>query len=516
MLLGEVAYLGTVLSHMFRTLALSALLVLPGVMPAGTTAPSGPCGEVVAATSNAWLAASTPARATSPVTSLPEPLPTTVPAASSTTVSEADPGTSSSTVDSTTTTTQAPSGGLVGETNDADGWDAITGRLVASGWQQTNADVAELQLRAETVLQAAQVLLTAAEQRVANSRQSRLDAIAGVEAVAAAAVATLGARTTALENATTARRQMAERALVGFVQGGENYGAEWLGSDGNPAVAKTLARAASSSAEQEAVRWVGEVERSGRAIASLACAQQVAEQRLVVAEQELLAADAALVEAERFFNTSNIRFSVMNASAVSGAVFPIDGPVWYGDTWHASRSGGRLHLGVDFIAGWGTPIVATENGVIVRKGWDVLGGWRVSVLGDSGTYYYLAHLAAYVTNQPIGYRVSAGEPLGWVGDTGNATGTPHLHWEVHPFNGEAVNPYPFAFALQRAGNYPAVRTIPLDPTIRPSLPVVETSIWPEVEPSFIIAPTTTPASDVPGSSSSTGVTATTTALTPKG
>ncbi len=110
----------------------------------------------------------------------------------------------------------------------------------------------------------------------------------------------------------------------------------------------------------------------------------------------------------------------------------------YGDSWSAPRSGGRRHEGVDMLAPAGTPIYAVVNGVVNFKQ-NRLGGNAVSLVGDNGNRYYYAHLSSY---EGASRRVAQGEVIGYNGDTGNATGVPHLHFEIHPGGGLAVNPTP--------------------------------------------------------------------------
>ena len=129
--------------------------------------------------------------------------------------------------------------------------------------------------------------------------------------------------------------------------------------------------------------------------------------------------------------------NIGGVSYIDGIICPMLGSA-YGDTWGAPRSGGRRHEGVDMLAPTGTPIYAVVNGYATFKQ-NRLGGNAVSLAGDNGTRYYYAHLSAY---EGVSRRVLQGEVIGYNGDTGNATGVPHLHFEIHPGGGLAVNPTP--------------------------------------------------------------------------
>ncbi len=133
---------------------------------------------------------------------------------------------------------------------------------------------------------------------------------------------------------------------------------------------------------------------------------------------------------------------------VGGLVCPVQGPHHFRDTWGAPRSGYRTHQGVDMMADRGTPLVAIEAGTVGRLSDGGLGGITVWLLGDSGTEYYYAHLDAWAAGLAQGQHVSVGGSLGTVGSTGNAPDEwPHLHFQVHPNGGAAINPTPTVAAI---------------------------------------------------------------------
>ena len=113
-------------------------------------------------------------------------------------------------------------------------------------------------------------------------------------------------------------------------------------------------------------------------------------------------------------------------------------PAPFADTWGAPRSGGRRHQGVDMIGQRGIPVLAVVDGVAEPKT-NVLGGTTIWFSGVDGHNYYYAHLDRY---GQLG-SVKAGTTIGFLGQTGNAQfSIAHLHFEIHPYGGPAVNPYP--------------------------------------------------------------------------
>lgn len=155
--------------------------------------------------------------------------------------------------------------------------------------------------------------------------------------------------------------------------------------------------------------------------------------------------------------------------------FPIEAAriddVYWTDTWGAPRSGGRTHIGVDIMGAKMIPLVAANDSVVTWGEFDNAGGNIVRLRDDAGWEYQYIHInndtpgtddgradcrhafVAKICDTLDGHRIqrglrfSAGEVIGYLGDSGNAEWTaPHLHFEVYkPTGGRAtaVNPTPF-------------------------------------------------------------------------
>lgn len=167
----------------------------------------------------------------------------------------------------------------------------------------------------------------------------------------------------------------------------------------------------------------------------LAKLEEIEAERLAEERRKAAAAAAAAAAAS---GGSGGDASGASAAAPGGLLTycPVAGAHSFIDSWGYPRSGGRRHKGVDIMANTGVPIVAPVSGSVSHRS-NRVGGRSFHLNGDDGNYYYGTHLSAYGNSG----QVNAGDLIGYVGDDGNAAGIPHLHFEIHPGGGAAVNPY---------------------------------------------------------------------------
>ncbi len=169
-----------------------------------------------------------------------------------------------------------------------------------------------------------------------------------------------------------------------------------------------------------------------RVVAQLAEDQQHLQERLLEAQVALDKLNALVAAGA----TSGAAGGLVETEA---GTCPVRGVLAFTNDWGQPRSGGRTHQGNDLFAAMGTPLVAVTDGTITDNSGG-LGGTGLDLHGDDGVKYYYAHLSAI---EVYSGRVKQGDVIGYVGDTGNAAGgPPHLHFQLHPGEGEPVNPYP--------------------------------------------------------------------------
>lgn len=142
-----------------------------------------------------------------------------------------------------------------------------------------------------------------------------------------------------------------------------------------------------------------------------------------------------------------------------GFVFPVYGTASFGDSFGAPRPNipGGWHHGEDIFAAEGAPLLAVADGTLHTIGFTKIGGYRLWLRDTQGNEFYYAHLSAYSPLAVEGRSVSAGDVVGFVGDSGDAEGgSPHLHFEIHPasmaglgYDG-VVAPYSILLAWRRA------------------------------------------------------------------
>lgn len=155
-----------------------------------------------------------------------------------------------------------------------------------------------------------------------------------------------------------------------------------------------------------------------------------------------------------------------SVAQVPTLVFPVLGDATYTNDFGDPRGQGR-HEGNDLMAPKRALALAAEAGTVKLWTTSSRAGCMLYLEGESGTEYLYVHLnndltlendnqgscvpgVAYAKGLKSGAKVLAGEPIGFVGDSGDANGvSPHLHFEVHPNGGGAVSPYPYLRKAKR-------------------------------------------------------------------
>lgn len=144
--------------------------------------------------------------------------------------------------------------------------------------------------------------------------------------------------------------------------------------------------------------------------------------------------------------------SMRDADAPRAMIIPVAGigPSGIRDMFNESR-GSRRHEAIDILAPKGTPVIATDDGIVKKLFTSKPGGLTVYQFDpDQRFCYYYAHLDRYAAGLHEGQNLRRGEVLGYVGTTGNAGNTPHLHFALirldkdrRWWKGTYVNPYPY-------------------------------------------------------------------------
>jgi peptidoglycan LD-endopeptidase LytH len=140
--------------------------------------------------------------------------------------------------------------------------------------------------------------------------------------------------------------------------------------------------------------------------------------------------------------TSSTSSGSSGAATSSGArACPLDQPRHFNDTWGAPRSGGRAHRGTDIMGPHSIPVRAIVAGTWQIQPYGASAGHWAVLHGDDGNHYWYLHLERHTVGN--GARVNAGQQVATNGATGNAPpNMPHIHFELHPGGGGAINPYP--------------------------------------------------------------------------
>ena len=179
---------------------------------------------------------------------------------------------------------------------------------------------------------------------------------------------------------------------------------------------------------------------------------------LLVAILGVSAGQAAAIPDPGFVPKAVVKPTQGQQASGKRLIFPVLGKFRYGNDYGDPRGQGR-HEGIDIVAPRKALAIAAEAGRVKFHVNSSRAGCMLYLHGDSGTTYLYIHLnndlgatndnrggckqgVSFAPGLKSGVKVAAGEPIGFVGDSGDANGiTPHLHFEMHPNDGASINPF---------------------------------------------------------------------------
>ena len=303
-----------------------------------------------------------------------------------------------------------------------------------AGAQRRANEAAARLARAETALAQAEAEIARLQTRV-DAASAKLSAVEErVRSLAIRRYMDSGQQESQWLNETDMGQASRNQALLRFVMVGDTDAvAEYRTARGDlqadqAAIRKRLSdqRAAVDKLKKERAALAAELDR----LAKAAAAEEA---------RKKAAAEQAAARSRRSAAPAPSASRPAGVIASGNWVCPVQGPHAFSNDWGQPRSGGRRHQGNDILAPRGTPVVANVAGSVNRHT-SSLGGLSYYLRGNDGITYYGAHLQSYAGAQGA---VAAGTVIGYVGTSGNASGgPPHLHFEMHPGGGGAVNPYP--------------------------------------------------------------------------
>ena len=299
----------------------------------------------------------------------------------------------------------------------------------------------------------------AAYQSAVDHRQQLEAALAGLQSDVDQLAAT---SRKAVHDLTVAHDDLVASAVDAYVRGGDGDPDMWAGND-DQSGQRTALLGIIADRDRAAIQ------RYRAAQAAADKGQKDKAQQLTDMQAQLDLAQLQEAQAQSDLNGAELDLAVTSAggnTVIHGFVFPVASPHTFSEDFGDPRLPGtpqaHTHQGCDVVAAEGTELYAAERGVITQVNGSGLGGNGVWLKGESGTYYYYAHLSAYVLGLAAGQLVEAGQLIGYVGHTGDAYG-PHLHFEVHPNGGPAVDPYPILLAADPQSAVAAPSSSPARP-----------------------------------------------------